>query len=245
MVNKCRFYITMPAVNIMLLSVWRRIWTASASWYIWIYWSSCRGKNYTQIIVATRIKALYLFTIFLWWCTCVHDDDRDNKFRWYRPNILNVDKTARRAARFVVARVAFTLESRRRKSLWNLMQLRERAAHCTRIPKSFFGGFTRMFVEISIRHNGFHVDSFRFASSRYIRFALSKNRLTGSNPMRRTDISPIGHSFCASSFRAPERPSKSTRGWNFARQIGGKKRADAPRSCTTSMKRTPRCSSFQ
>lgn len=133
---------------------------------------------------------------------------------------------------------AFTLESRQRKSLWNLTQLRERAAHDARmIPKRFFGGFTRIFVEISIRHNGFHVDSSWFASSRYIRFALSKNRLTGSNPMRRTDISPIGHPFCASSFRAPERPSKSMRGWNFAMQIGGKR--DAPHSCTTSMKRPP------
>lgn len=62
--------------------------------------------------------------------------------------------------------------------------------------------------EISIRHNGFHVGSFRFASSRYIRFALLKNRLAGSNPMRRTDIFPVsvsiragtGRSFCAQFF---------------------------------------------
>lgn len=75
------------------------------------------------------------------------------------------------------------------------MQLRERAAHAgrgARFPKSVpLFGRMRTFVEISIRHNGFHVDSFRFASSRYIRFALPKNRLTGSNPMReRADILP-------------------------------------------------------
>lgn len=73
------------------------------------------------------------------------------------------------------------------------MQLRGTcAAHAerdARFPKSALGRM-RTFVEISIRHNGFHVGSFRFASSRYIRFALPKNRLTGSNPMRESRYFP-------------------------------------------------------
>lgn len=40
------------------------------------------------------------------------------------------------------------------------MQLRERAAHDARILKRFSEVSRRIFVEISIRHNGFHVDSF-------------------------------------------------------------------------------------
>lgn len=62
-----------------------------------------------------------------------------------------------------------------------------RAQH--RVSENVSLGRTRAFVEISIRHNGFHVGSFRFTSSRYIRFAFLKTRLTGSNPARGTDIS--------------------------------------------------------
>lgn len=91
-----------------------------------------------------------------------------------------------------------------------------------------FRTYARTFVEISIRHNGFHVDSFRFASSRYILFALPKNRLTGSNPMWENRYFPHRPLFfCGSSFRASMRPSKSTRGQNFREANRGKREPDA------------------
>lgn len=161
---------------------------------------------------------IYFFTRR--WRTSVHHDDRDNKFRWYRSKYFKrrQDRSSfsgRPLCHDTRRFKAFTLESRRRKRLMKFNVIAW--TRCARRPDSetFFRRFHEDVcknVEISIWHNAFHVDSFRFASSRYIRFALSKNRLTGSNPMRRTDISPIGHSFCASSFRAPERPSKSTGG---------------------------------
>lgn len=86
-------------------------------------------------------------------------------------------------------------------------------------------GRTRAFVEISIRHNGFHVGSFRFASSRYIRFAFLKNRLTGSNPTRGTDIPLLPLPLCPS---PPPLPSSSPRATLFAPILAWPARASKP-----------------
>jgi len=92
------------------------------------------------------------------------------------------------------------------------------------------------FVEISIRHNGFHVGSFRFASSRYIRFALPKDRLTGSNPMRENRYFPYRQLFLREFFPARRSAYQSPRGGKISRgKSGGREPMRTTGSRTTSI----------